>query len=834
MEYYAHFDKHMGIKQLLHDHLNLVADEIRERITPEVKFPGIPNEILKSVGYWMGYLHDYGKYTDFFQKYLLNGESSDCKAHAHISACFLYNFLANKGIMEHLDKNDKLGVLFLAYFSVRMHHRSLTLAGLFDGLSQVKNILNKQSDHLKHKALEILKDIKLGNEFTMKEYADCCEVNKLLDDKFFTLMPQLLGGGRLRHEKWYFLLIFLFSLLIDADKLNSAGIKFLNKKRISPDEVLEFIKRKHESQKNVDINSKRERARQTIVGRIAGLTTEELISTRFFTITAPTGIGKTLASLQAALLLQERIEKIFGYTSRIITAIPFINIIEQTRKDYEEILKDKAKLIVNHRLADLTDTNARDSEEVIPIELSLLEVEAWEGDIILTTFVQLFHSIFTGKNRALKKINKLAGSIVILDEVQSLPEKYMPLVAAVMSKIVQYFGTRFILMTATQPRLLDLGNLLISQTSKDSFEKIKSVELLPDHESYFKNMKRTKFVSMLNTKLDTQQFTTLFLEKWKHNKSALIVVNTIKRSIEIFKKLKELCGESKYNVPILYLSTNIIPKKRNEVIMQARELLKKNSPIIMVSTQTIEAGVDLDFDMAFRDIAPIESLVQTAGRVNREGKKGNFLPVYIVEMEKDSQYVYKLHNLERTRKILEESPILYEPEYRRVIEEYYSRILAEGIPDESRKLWTQGIIDLDFEKLKEFELIEKRGEIVDVLVECDEYVSKLADAYEHVLKSKDKLDVELLADVIPKMDFKEYKGKLSPFTRKAILKMILIQMSNYIIQIRVSKLKNNLPLKFSNRNGVESTLFWISPDQLERYYDVETGFIDMTGEAFII
>jgi len=834
MEYYAHYDKNKKTKQLLREHLSVVAEEVEERIAPEVEFPGILNSTIKSVSRWMGYLHDFGKYTDFFQEYLVKGKSSAFKNHAHISACFLYNFLLNKKLAGNLEKNDKLGLLFLTYLCVRMHHRQLSLVGLFDMTDDAQKILNKQTEHLKCKAMDVLKDAGLEEELILAEYSACCEVNGLLNDKFFNYMPQHLGGGRLRDEKWFFLLIFLFSVLIDVDKLNSAGLNSMVRKNISPNEVREFLLKKHAAQKDFEIKNKREKARQTIVGRISELTMEELSAIKFFTITAPTGIGKTLASFQAALLLQEKIGETLGYNPRIITAIPFINIIEQTRKDYEDIVGNQARLIVNHRLADIVDTNISDSEEMVSIEHTLLEVEAWEGDIILTTFVQLFQSIFTGKNRALKKINKLAGSIVILDEVQSLPERYMPLIGAVMSKIAQYFGTRFILMTATQPKLLDLGNLLLAQTACHGFERITSKELLPDHETYFKDMKRTKFVSMLDSKLDTQEFISLFMEKWDHNKSALIVVNTIKRSIKVYRALNKLIAESKYEIPILYLSTNIIPMKRKEVIHQAQEFLKDKIPVIMVSTQTIEAGVDLDFDMAFRDIAPIESLVQTAGRVNREGKKGEFMPVYIVEIENDNQYVYSLHHLTRTKKFLKDNPILFEPSYRALIEEYYAGVLDEGVPPESQELWKQGIIGLDFAKIEEFELIAKTGEIVDVLVECDDYISQLADAYEYVLKNKDRLDFELLANVIGRADFWEHKGFLSVFERKGILKMLTTQMNSYIIQVRASRLGNNLPVEFSARNGVKSTLLWIPPEQVEQYYDEQTGFIDETGEAFII
>ena len=142
----------------------------------------------------------------------------------------------------------------------------------------------------------------------------------------------------------------------------------------------------------------------------------------------------------------------------------------------------------------------------------MLEVESWEGDVILTTFVQLFQSIFTGNNRLLKKVNKLAGSIIIIDEAQAVPEGYMPLIGAALQKIAEHYGTRFILMTATQPKLLEFGTLL-----NPDGKKIKPVTLLPGFEQYFLELKRTKLIPLLDRKLNNEQFIELFLGNGTRN-----------------------------------------------------------------------------------------------------------------------------------------------------------------------------------------------------------------------------------------------------------------------------------------------------------------------------
>lgn len=480
-----------------------------------------------------------------------------------------------------------------------------------------------------------------------------------------------------------------------------------------------------------------------------------------------------------------------------------------------------------------------------------MEVESWEGDVVLTTFVQLFQSLFTGNNRLLKKVNKLAGSIVILDEAQAVPDKYMHLIGALLRKMAEYYGTRFILMTATQPKLLEFGDQLLRETKKSMNEYQEktynsTIELLPNHKEFFCTMNRTKFVLLLEQELNMEKFIKLFFKKWNFNQSALIVVNTIKRSIDLFSQLNKDLQKRNIHVSVFYLSTNIMPIRRKEIIKIVEKELKEKEfkngcPVILVSTQTIEAGVDLDFDIGFRDLAPITSLIQTAGRVNRKGKKGNYCPLYIVKFIGDSQNVYRFYQIKKTeemlKKILEESSEILEPKYQEIIERYYSWLLEIGVSQESKDLWTEGIIGLDFNKLNEFALIENKGEVVDVFVETTEekYQSeptRLANAYEEILRSGKQWDTNLFQDILgPEVN--KIENKPTPYQRKALLRLVLAKMSKYIIQVRASRAIQNSPIEFSARNGVRSQLFWIPPEQIEQYYDSITGFKDETGGAFV-
>lgn len=831
MEYYAHLNVY-GTDQRLNEHLQAVAGLCQEQVPSVVQFEGLDNSKIRDIAYWMGHFHDLGKYTDWFQEYLFQDKNSSLSQHAHISAFYLYQFCNDKILFDQ-DQRQKEAVRFLAYLCVRLHHGNLTLDQLFpsDRFEEIWGNLNAQSKNLVEKITEIISDLNV-NSFTIDDFIRFSNMHYLQNNSVITGMPHLLRT-RLKNDKWYFMLIYLFSLLIDADKLDTAGVQKNIPGAVFPDAVIDYLKQKHGDKNGCNKNEineftqRKEEVRSTIMSSIEALSPEQIGQCRLFTITAPTGIGKTLSALQGALRLRERIAEADGYMPRIITAIPFINIIEQTQKDYEAVVDGKMKIIVHHRMAELS--KMLPTNENIALDRALMEVEAWEADIILTTFVQLFQSLFTGKNRLLKKINKLAGSIVILDEAQALPEKYMPLIGALIVRMSQYYGTRFILMTATQPKLIEFSNKLLTTT-----DTVETLELLPDNHKYFLSLNRTKLIPMLEYKQNISEFLDFFIEKWDPEQSALIVVNTIKRSIEIFQKIKKDLTDTK----VFYLSTNIIPKKRKQVIELAKKALEDKEAIIMVSTQTIEAGVDLDFDVGFRDLAPLESLVQTAGRVNRKDEKDYACPVYVVELDSDNQYVYEPYHIHETKKALQgyldnDATEIEEREYRDLIENYYQKALARDISQETIDIWKNGIEGLDFKELDKFQLIQNSGEVADVYVECDQEASRIADIYEAILCDDDNFDPTMLEGIIDTNIINSLPAFLNVFQRKALLRTIRTKMNSYIIQIRLSRLKANRPVDFKARNGAPSSLFWIPPGQVKDYYNEDTGFIDEAGTAFL-
>lgn len=793
--FWAHYsDK---IKQSQQEHSQMVGDGCRAAVSDFVHFEGIDAACFRRLVGLCGEYHDLGKFTDFFQNYMVNGVNSQDKDHAPISAVFVYNLL-NHGQDAQTPTNRM--AYYLCYLAVRQHHGNLRAYGFNQKPQEMLETLRNKSNNLLKNEAKIQQE--LSASCGKQDFISCLKLDLEALKRICNIQHDF-KRKRSKNAQWFFFVNLLFSILIDQDKMDSAQITKRARKQIAPSRITAFL----ESKKNVQakLNERRDKANQEIMQVLYDMTDEEIINKRIFTLTGPTGIGKTLASLQAASYISSRLLDIgTSQIPRIITAIPFINIIEQNLSDYQAICGEDIKLLAHYHLGQMESTDSEDT----PLEKVLLEAEAWEADMVMTTFVQLFHSLLSNRNRSLKKVNKLSGSIVILDEIQALPDKYLALIGALIRRLAFHYGTRFILMTATQPKIMEFADLL----QDTQCQTAASVELLPNHATYFEHLKRTKFISLLEDKpIDEDRFLEIFQAKYDGKKAALVVLNTIQRSLNVYQKLTDL-----YPKRVLYLSTNIIPKARKRVIKKARRYLKYKIPFVLVSTQTIEAGVDMDFDLAFRDLAPLPSLIQIAGRVNRNNSKGEHLPVYLIEMENDCGLIYGTAQKNEMKNLLKDKPIIMEEEYRVLIDRYYTQLLRAGLSDESKEIWEKGIVELNYEDIKNFELIKNSSDIADVFVEYDNEAVEHADLYVALRKELREAEDE------------------NYFAIKAKLKNVLSAMQQYFISVRVKRIRNNAPPSFDDRSlgDVKSDFYWVPQGQLHEYYDVITGFKD-EGDAFL-
>jgi CRISPR-associated endonuclease/helicase Cas3 len=334
---------------------------------------------------------------------------------------------------------------------------------------------------------------------------------------------------------YYLLVQLLYSVLIDSDKKHAGHIREIERKELPEGLVEEYLglpEFKEENKSN--INHIRNEIRKSVLKNIRD---PQNTNQRIFTLTAPTGTGKTLTSLSAALILRNKLKEAFKLENepRIIYSLPFTSIIDQNYNVFDGVLsqiKDFEKreseyLLKHHYLSEIFyKTGSIDKEKDVDESLAL--IESWESEIIVTTFIQLFHTLIGYKNRSLKKFHNIVDSIIILDEVQNIPIEYWKLTGEVLTAITRYFK-----------------------------------ELVDGYESYF-NMAELNRVC-LKIDSDKKQIPEFCnsLNDWSKN-SYLFVFNTISSSLKFYKTIIDRTQELGLDFKVCYLSTNIKKENRKD------------------------------------------------------------------------------------------------------------------------------------------------------------------------------------------------------------------------------------------------------------------------------
>lgn len=323
---------------------------------------------------------------------------------------------------------------------------------------------------------------------------------------------------------------------------------------------------------------------------------------QIFSLTVPTGGGKTLSSLSFALA-----HAAANQQRRIIYAIPFTSIIEQNAKVFADILGHDN--VLEHHF------NYKESDEPEGAAYNRwrgLAAENWDAPLVVTTNVQFFESLFANKPSRCRKLHNIAKSVIVLDEAQAIPTEFLEPCLAALRELVEHYGCTVILCTATQPALDDSR----LRTALPSVH-----EIVSNPQLLYNNLKRTEvqFVGKLSdselaARLDTEE-------------QVLCIVPTKPQARALFELLQEQEGN-------YHLSTNMYPAHRRQVLDDIRARLKAKAPCRVVSTSLVEAGVDLDFPVVYRAMAGLDSIAQAAGRCNREGRMDGLGRVCVYEPEK--------------------------------------------------------------------------------------------------------------------------------------------------------------------------------------------------------
>jgi len=500
------------------------------------------------LAYMIGLLHDIGKYSEEFQKRLENKKLR--VDHSTAGAKLAY-------------ENYKALGLIAAY----------VIAGHHGGMPDFGTVANCSSLESR------LKNSIIPEYFSYKE-----DIKKLPSLTSFKIPFKRFDGFSRA-----FYIRMLFSCLVDADSLDA--------ERASGDinsqyRGIEYDMADLESRLAKYIASKTKDASKSKINDYRKLILETCIKKAesapgLYSLTVPTGGGKTLSSLSFAMH-----HAVKNNMDRIIYVIPYTSIIEQNADVFRGAVGGQY-ILEHHSNYQYTEEYAEWSDDIRRISLA---AENWDAPIVVTTNVQFFESLFSSKRSRSRKLHNLTNSIIILDEAQMLPAEYLrPCLAAIAELVINYNAT-VLLCTATQPAL----NQYIPAG-------LEPVELMDAPDELYEKFRRVE--SKLMGYLSDDEL----VEHLKGNRQALCIVNTRKHAQLLYDKLKGTDG-------LYHLSARMYPEHRKEKLKEIKTALKEGQACIVISTQLIEAGVDIDFPLVYRALAGIDSIAQAAGRCNREGK----------------------------------------------------------------------------------------------------------------------------------------------------------------------------------------------------------------------
>jgi len=612
------------------------------------------------IAYNLGILHDLGKINPEFQNYLNHiskGGISPKVPHSIWGAALIYYIMQKSGDLW------KEFVLPIAG-----HHSKLDSGGVIS--LKITEFINNNP-----KALELLRQA--ANQIKPRNI-QIPPKDKSQRDIFIRM---------------------LYSTLVDADYLMTER-HFKKEQYEKRGQFPEIKQLWHCFEKNQKALLNKAKENLTEVNQIRRKVYDECIrasnnTSKIFRLTVPTGGGKTRSSL--AFALKHAIQ--YGL-KRIIVALPYTSIIDQTAKEYRKILGNES--ILEHH----SQLSIEDNEEQSPSSICRrLASENWDAPIIVTTTVQLFESLFNNHPGRVRKIHNIAKSVIILDEVQTLPTQYLRPTLDLLRILVKDYGVTIVLSTATQPTFDNTPYL-------SEFREITIKEIVPDYADHFDKLKRVEYQI-----LDGSLSWTNLAKQICSLPQVMVIMNTRVNAISLMDVMKN-------DGNLYHLSTLLCGAHRKVIIDEIKERLLDNLPVRLISTQVVEAGVDLDFPVVYRAIGPLDRIVQAAGRCNREGKIPEKGMMFIFEPEEGGVPRGPYHiGLELAKTILSrhKPEDLHNPD---IYREYFQGLFSEVNLDEKNIQELRE--NLNFPEIAEkYKLIDQKT--IPVIVNYDESLKFLKE-----------------------------------------------------------------------------------------------------------
>jgi CRISPR-associated endonuclease/helicase Cas3 len=569
MEFLAHSANSKNNTHILRHHLQAVGNLARG-----FAVKSCPD--LHEAAYYAGLLHDLGKYRDEFQQYIAGQLDSSTETHHAVYGAAL------------AFRRNWLGPAF----AIAGHH-----AGLHD--------------------LNELQALAEGSTYRTNERVP------LLIERFereLEKIPNQIAEPLFAEKSLYstdFYVRMLFSALVDADFLDTEA-HYMNAPRPSfklqaTDLLKRLIVEKESKGREGELNAIRNRIFQQCIDRAKE-------PPGFFSLTVPTGGGKTLAGMAFALAHAEPPEH---QLRRIIVVIPYLSIIEQNAAQYRRILDpERQGIVIEHHSAvnvpeDTGETRPREPFEKHPEEYA---AENWDAPIIVTTSVQFIESLFANRTSRCRKLHNIAHSVVIFDEVQTLPTHLLNPLLNMFRELRDHYGVSFVFSTATQPAFQYRPSSLSEGFRLGEIKEITAGST----EENFLSLRR---VTIQPPKINETTGWTALAGQMSLRAQALCIVNIRSHAYDLWEKVRGNVSQQEKSA-VFHLSSAMCAEHRLAVLgddcdpapATIRYRLRNNEPCRLISTQLIEAGVDVDFPIVWRSVGPLDSIVQAAGRCNRENR----------------------------------------------------------------------------------------------------------------------------------------------------------------------------------------------------------------------
>lgn len=582
---------------------------------------------LKEIGEILGLLHDLGKASEEFQAYIqsatgLRDPDSDDYVDARAKKGKVDHSSAGaQVIFERICETGPKGLVAAQVLGlcIASHHSGLIDCLAPDGENNFQRRIEKPEEST-HRAEA------LGNAREIIKRFDSVLANHV-EQQLFDKMASIRERGDSKETlmfKYGLLIRYLFSCLIDADRLDTADFEmpgntqFRNYGEYRTWQILiqrldHRIKELEQKRNRNQVDELRSRVSQTCLEFAAK-------PKGIYQLTVPTGGGKTLASLRFALNHAQN-----HSMDRVFYIIPYTSIIDQNAQEVRQILEDRDgqgrfldRVVLEHH------SNLTPEEET---HRRNLLAENWDAPVVFTTQVQFLEALFGGRTRSARRMHQLANSVIIFDEVQTLPINCIHMLNLALRFLVHSCGATVVLCTATQPPLDKIEaqyraltiqpEQRIIQNEQELFQKLQRVQVLDERRV---------------DGWDEPQIAELVERQLQEKGSVLIVVNTKKSARALYAALadRRIAGAHLY-----HLSTNMCPAHRLAILSKIKKELG-NERVLCVSTQLIEAGVDIDFGAVVRYIAGLDSVTQSAGRCNRHGHQKGLGNVWIVNPKKEN------------------------------------------------------------------------------------------------------------------------------------------------------------------------------------------------------